>query len=71
MVYNQSSSANSHADICIQVPSLGYRVTDDRMATLRAILQRYEGSHKFHNFTSGVRVVGASNHDTALLACLL
>uniref|UniRef100_H2YLR8 Pseudouridylate synthase 1 homolog n=1 Tax=Ciona savignyi TaxID=51511 RepID=H2YLR8_CIOSA len=36
--------------------SVDYRVTEDKLATLRSILFRYQGTHSFHNFTSGKRM---------------
>lgn len=37
-----------------------YRVTSDIIEKVRQILLRFEGTHKFHNFTSGVKYEQAS-----------
>eukprot|EP00730_Choanoeca_flexa_P006437 TRINITY_DN12150_c0_g6_i1.p1 TRINITY_DN12150_c0_g6~~TRINITY_DN12150_c0_g6_i1.p1 ORF type:complete len:462 (+),score=84.82 TRINITY_DN12150_c0_g6_i1:131-1387(+) len=36
-----------------KAPSMEYRVTSDKLELFRSVLERYQGSHKFHNFTSG------------------
>eukprot|EP00049_Salpingoeca_infusionum_P012601 m.231666 g.231666 ORF g.231666 m.231666 type:complete len:588 (+) comp15221_c0_seq4:2-1765(+) len=36
-----------------QTPRHDYRVTAERLATFNTVLKQYEGTHRFHNYTSG------------------